>query len=131
MDISGFKPGERIIDIVSPGRDASPLGIKVSLISINDDRMKKLKKKIIDRRLYLEARGKSFKADELDENANEIAFSAMTGWQWSDGATFHGNVPGFTQREVFAVFDELSWFRNQIDEAIMEEKDFFTQSASS
>lgn len=140
MDISVFKPSERVIEIVSPNRNAVNLGIRVSLMSIADERMKKIKRKIQDRKLHLEARGKNFKADEIEDNRNDITFEAMTGWEWykidkdgnetADGeqATFLGKVPQFTRRDVYAVFDALSWFRDQIDEAIGEEKDFFAQS---
>lgn len=141
MDISVYQPSERIIEITSPGRDVKNLGIRVSLMSIADPRMKRIKRKIQDRKLHLEARGKNFKADEIEDNRNDITFEAMTGWQWykidadgneaADGeqATFHGKVPAFVRKEVYGVFDELSWFRDQIDEAIGEEKDFFAQSA--
>lgn len=140
MEISSFKPSERVIEMMSPTRNPVRIGVRVSLISIADPRMKKIKRKIQDRKLYLEARGKNFKADEIEENRSDITFEAMTGWEWykidkdgnesADGeqATFHGKVPAFNRVEVYAVFDELSWFRDQIDEAIGEEKDFFVQS---
>lgn len=141
MDISNYKPSERVLEIVHPGRNAVNLGIRVSFMSIADPRMKKIKRSIQNRKLQLDARGKNFKADEIEENRNDITFEAMTGWEWykidkdgneaADGeqANFHGKVPAFARREVYAVFDELSWFRDQIDEAIGEEKDFFALSA--
>jgi hypothetical protein len=142
-DISAYKPSERIIEIVHPGRNAINIGVRVTLMSIADERMKKTKRTIQNRKLQLDARGKNFKADEIEENRNDVTYSAMTGWQWykidkdgneaADGeqATFHGKVPAFNRKDVYAVFDELSWFRDQIDEAIGEEKDFFAQSAPS
>ncbi|WP_128370574.1 hypothetical protein [Mesorhizobium sp. M1A.F.Ca.ET.072.01.1.1] len=140
MDISGIQPGERFIEITHPGNGRN-IGVRVSIMSINDERMKPLKKQITNERLRLEARGKNFKADDIEDNANELTFKAMTGWQWykinADGkedekgeqATFNGKVPDFNRASVISVFTKLPWLRNQIDEAISEEKDFFTASA--
>lgn len=139
MDISGIQPGERFIEITHPGTGRN-IGVRVTIMSVQDERLKPLKKAITNERLRLEARGKNFKADDLEDNSNELVFKAMTGWQWykinEDGkedakgeqATFGGKVPDFNRANVIAVFNKLPWFRNQIDEAISEEKDFFTAS---
>lgn len=141
MDISNIKTTERVLEILHPATKEQ-LGIRVTLMSLDDDRMKKTKRQITDRRLHLEARGKHFKADEIDDNRNNIAFGAMTGWEWyeqkeqkdangkivlpfREQPKFNGKVPDFNRANVSAVFDQLSWFREQIEEAISETKDFF------
>src|SRR6185437_11897261 len=105
-DISAYKPSERTIEIVSPGRNPQKIGVRVSLMSIADERMKGIKRRITDRKLFLDARGKHFKSVELEENSDDVSFEAMTGWEWykvdkngnesADGeqTTFHGSVPG-------------------------------------
>lgn len=124
MDISSLKTSERVIEITDP-RNGDNLGIKVSIVAINDPRLKKLKRKITDERLRLEARGKNFKAGDVEENMNAILYTAMTGWVWEKGSDFNGSVPEFTRENVFAVFEALPWFMNQIDEAVGDEKAFF------
>ena len=129
MDISELKPAdERVIEITHPGT-GDPIGVRVSLMSITDARMVKIKRKIQDERLRLEARGKNFKADDIEENRNELSFRAMTGWEWYDGANFKGDKnPVFNRATVDTVLTELPWFRDQIEEGVSDEKSFFTTS---
>lgn len=141
-DLSEIKSIERTLDIAHPGTGA-PIGVKVSVVAITDERMKRLKTSIEDRRLKLGAKGKTFTSEEIDENRSRIAFTAMTGWTWEpedtyenvDGVmtltrtkpTFHNEMPEFNQRLVFAVFSEYPWFRTQIEEEISETERFFTK----
>lgn len=128
MDISVIKSSERIIEILHPA-SKEPLGIRVTLMSLDDERMKKIKRSILDRRLHLEARAKHFKAEEIEDNRNALIFSAMTGWEfYGEDATFKGEKPVFNRKNVYAVFDELEWFRDQLDEEIGDTKAFFDNS---
>jgi len=131
-DIGNIVSNDRVIDILHPGTK-EPLGIKVSIMHIDDDRMKKIKRKITDERLRLEQRGKNFKAEDLESNRSTLLFSAMTGWEWGKDAdgdqnTFHGEIPDFDRRTVIAVLDEKPWFADQINEAISETEAFFSNS---
>lgn len=132
MDYSKVAPSDRTIKMLSGSGE--PTGISVVVCSVNDDRLKSTRRKIQDKRIYLEARGKSFKAEELDENQSTIAFAAITSWDWGKDAegkpnTFGDKPPELDRKTAFAVFEKLSWFRDQIMEAISDEKSFFTQSA--
>lgn len=128
MDIAAIKPvSERLIDILHPF-SGEKLGVSVSLMSYDDPRMKRVRRSITNRRLHLDARGKHFKAEEIEENNHDLCFNAMTGWNWEGDATFNGKKPEFNKPNVIAVFTELPWFRDQIDEAIADEKAFFTAS---
>ncbi len=128
MDISSIKTTERVIEIVHPSPNGEELGIRVSIMSLSDPRMKKIKRKIQDEKLRLEARNKNFKSEDLEENINNIVFGAMTGWEWyGKDAVFHGKKPEFNRASVLQVFEELPWFMNQIDEALGDEKAFFQQ----
>lgn len=124
MDLSELKPSERFIEILNP-KTGLELGVKVSLISINDDKLKKVKRRIQDEKLRLEARGKSFKSEDIEENRNTLIFNALSGWEWSGDTKFHGEKPAFTEKNVKAVINELSWFREQLEEAISDEQAFF------
>lgn len=137
-DIANIKPVARTIEIRHPAT-GRPIGIRVSLVSIDDERLTKVKRAITDKRLHLEARGKTFKAEEIEENRIKINMTAMTGWEWynptgkqgdegydaEEQATFNGEVPDYKPSNVRAVLTELSWFGDQINEAIGETESFF------
>lgn len=125
MDLSQLKPSERMIDILHPST-GEPLGVKVSLVSLLDDKMKKIKRQLTNNRLQLESKGKKFKATDLEDNETTLLFEAMTGWQWDDGINFHGEKPAFNLKSVKEVFAELEWFKNQVAEAVSDEEAFFT-----
>lgn len=145
MDISTVKPNESILDIVHPGKGGEQLGIRVGVRSLHDDALKKIKRRIQDESLNLQKRGKVFSSEQIDTNRNALVFAAMTFWLWEkpllepervegdktipavygDEPTFHGEKPTFNQAMVFKVFDELPWFRDQIEERVDDTKVFF------
>lgn len=129
MDISRVKPSEAMLDILHPGT-GEQLGITVGCLSLDDEQMKKIKRKINDERIHLEKRGKTFDSAKIDENASVLLFSAMTGWEWGkdqsgEQVTFNGEIPPFNKSNVLKVFDELPWFRDQVLEKVGETKSFF------
>lgn len=125
MDLSELKPSERIIEILHPKTEA-PVGVRVTLISMEDHRLKKIKRRIHDEKLRLEIKGKNFKADDIEDNMNAIAFSAMLAWEWyGDDVKFRNAKPDFSQKNVFDVFETLPWFKQQVQEAVIDEKAFF------
>lgn len=141
MDIATVTPSERIVEIKHPAT-GEKLGIKVFLCYIDDIKMKRIKRKIGDENLALQKRGKHLTAEQLNQNQSRILFAAMTGWAWEsveveskdengetvitvDQATFHGEKPQFNEATVFKVFDELEWFKDQINEEVGETKSFF------
>lgn len=131
-DIGNITSSDRTIEILHPGTK-EPLGITVTIMHIDDPRMKKLKRRITDERLRLEQRGKVFKAEEIEENKNNLLFSAMTGWDWGKDAdgeqnTFRGEVPEFNRKNVVAVLDDKPWFADQVNEAVSDTEAFFTNS---
>ena len=132
FDIATIKPQERIIEMVFPGTEV-PVGIRVTLKSLDDEALKATKRAIRDRATYLEQRGKGFKAIDLEENANTLIFKAMSGWEWyapEDGeqATFKGEIPDFNKRNVDAVLDEVSWFGAQLAKELDDTAAFFRRS---
>lgn len=141
-DLATIVTADRAIEILHPGT-GDRLGVRVNIVHIDDDRLAKQKRVITDRRLYLEARGKTFKAEEIEENKNILLFTAMTGWTWynptgkpgdkgyDENATpsFDGaEQPEFDRQTVFAVLKKLPWFSDQVNEAVGETKAFFSHS---
>lgn len=138
-DISAIKTQERMIEMHHPADETKLLGIRVSLVAMSAPDMKKIKRAINDEKLRLDARGKYFKADDIENNQNKLIFGAMRGWEWYNptgvegdkdfdanaDATFHGKKPDFNQKNVYDVMEELEWFADQLAEAISDEKAFF------
>lgn len=130
-DLSTVKPETVLHTINYPGTLRST-GVTVELMSLDDERMKKIKRAIIDKRQKLDQRGKTFSAEDIDSNSAELCFNAMLGWTWGkdedgDEAVFHGEKPAFNRASVMAVFAELPWFKEQIDIKIGERESFFSK----
>lgn len=125
MDLTkAFKPSERIIEILNPLTD-EPLGIKVTILSITDERLKKVKRKIQDQKLHLDARGKTFKSEDVEQNTYALLWEAVTSWDWYGDVDYNGVKPEFNQKEFLTVVKDLTWFATQLEEAISDEKAFF------
>lgn len=124
MDLSTLKPTEREIEIVHPVT-REPFDIKITLMSVTDERLAKLKRKFQDERLRLETKGKGFKAEDIDDNLKMLAFSSIIDWKWEGEANFHGEKPALNRNNAFRIFTELPWFLTQIQEAIGDEDAFF------
>ena len=123
MDISTLVPNERIIEIKHPANDEK-LCIRVTIVSLNDNKTKQIRRQFINKRLELEKKGKSFKADDIEENETDLLIASMTGWDWYD-AEFHVEKLDFNESNIKKVFRELPWFKDQISEAVSDEKAFF------
>lgn len=141
-DLANIQTNDRTIEILHPG-NGERIGVRVTVMHIDDERLAKIKRGITDRRLYLEARGKVFKAEEIEENKNNLLFGAMTGWEWynptgkegdegfdaSAAPSFDGdNNPDFNRKNVNAVLTKLPWFSDQVNEAVGDTKAFFSPS---
>jgi hypothetical protein len=126
-DISEITYVEKTIEIVHPSTK-EPLGIFVTVMSPDDPRLETIKSKVMDERLALEAKGKNFKAEQINKNRDMILFRAMTGWKWEGTTTFEGEKPDFIQVNVLNVFNKLPWFRKQVDESFSELEGFFNDT---
>lgn len=126
-DLASIEYVEKTIQIVHPATKEE-LGVAVTIMSPDDKRMEAIKTKILDQQLKLQAGNKNLKADQIKHNRDMILFRAITGWEWSKDATFDGEKPELTQRNVLAVFEKLPWFRNQVDEGFSELESFFSEA---
>ena len=124
MDLANLKPVERMIDILHTST-GEKIGVSVTVLSINDEKMAAAKRRIQNKKLEIDRRGKTFKADDLEENEMELLTNAITGWNWEGDVDFHGEKPAFNEKNVKAVLKELTWFKQQIMEAVGDEKAFF------
>jgi hypothetical protein len=124
MDLNSLKPNERVVEIVHP-RTKEPLGVSVTLLSLIDEKLTKLKRRLADNNLANQRRGKMLTAAQAEDNEDIILFEAMTTWEWKEDNTFRGEKPAFNLTKVKEVFQELPWFKNQLREAIEDEEAFF------
>lgn len=139
MDIGNIKPTERTVEIKHPGT-GQPLGVRVTVMSINDDRLSRQKRAFRDEANRLASKGKYMKADQEEENSNMLLFAATTGWTWYNPTgeegdagydadampQFNGGQPEYNQRNFFEVVRNLPWFGAQLIAEIDDEKGFFT-----
>lgn len=141
-EITDIQSVDREVEITHPASGEN-IGVRVRLVSIDDDRLTKIKRRITDRRIHLEARGKTLKAEEIEENSVDLLFTAMLDWKWYNptgnegdegfdpnaAPSFNGEAqPDFNRKNVNAIFDRLAWFKQQIGEAVGETKAFFDNS---
>lgn len=138
VNIASRKPVEQTVEILDPATD-QPLGIRVRVMSIEDERLKKLKRAITDERLKLESKGKALKTEDIERNGERLLFAATLGWDWYNPTgdegdagydpeampDFHGDVPDFTQLKFNEIIRELPWFAEQLREKIDETRSFF------
>ena len=125
MDISKIQPIERIIEIKHPVSGAD-LGISVTLMSPDDERLKPVARMINDKALHLRQRNKTFTSAEIEENTMKLMVTTIIDWNWhGKDVTFEGKKPDFTPENVRNVLSKLEWFRKQVDEELSETKSFF------
>lgn len=134
MDISGIKPNERTVEIMHPGT-GTPIGVRVQVMSIEDERLKRIKREFSDARFKLDQKNKALKTEDVEANDRRLLFAATLGWEWyhAEGqetpASFDNDEhPEYNQRNFTAVITKLPWFADQLREEIDETKAFFGDS---
>jgi hypothetical protein len=137
-DIADIKSSDRTVEALHPGT-GTPVGIRLTIMSVEDERLKSLRRKFIDDRQYAEARGKTLKAEQIEENQITLNTAAITGWEWYNPTgkegdkgydpdampDFHGEVPEFNKKNVRAVMTEVEWLRFFITNEFSDTKAFF------
>lgn len=126
MDISKIAPTERTIEIKHPATGL-PVGIRVTVMSIDDDRMKAENRIVRDKNMFMKQRGKDIKSEHVDENETRLMVAAITGWDWyGKDAVFNGKKPDFTAANVREVLTTVEWFKTQIGDELNDTNSFFT-----
>lgn len=123
MDLAKIKPSERIVDILHP-ESGEKIGVSVQLISLRDEKLAAVRRRIQNKNIEFQKRGKTMKAADIEENEMDLLVACITGWNWGDNL-YNGETPQFCEKNVRDVLNELSWFKQQIVEAIDDEKAFF------
>jgi hypothetical protein len=72
-------------------------------------------------------RNKTPTSDQIEENDLTLLASAVVSWDWRGSTTFKDSKPACNISTIKRVLSELPWFRKQIDEALGDTKNFFTE----
>lgn len=129
-DLGAIKPAERRVELTYPGNPQKKCGLWVTIISLDDERLKKLRRSYQDDANRAAQRGKIINAEDQDEKLNRLIIAAMTGWGWEkddDGeeAVFNGGKPEFKEAKIREVFAQSGWVRDQLSEALGDTSSFF------
>lgn len=127
MDISKLKPVERTIEIKHPVTGLN-LGVSVTIISPDDERLKAATRAVQDRNLLNRQKNKTITTVDVEENTTKLMVAAILSWNWyGKDIDFEGKKPEFTPENVKKILTTpgLEWFRRQIDEELSETKSFF------
>ena len=128
MDIANINTQDHTYEVLHPVTD-EPVGIRVTIMSQDDARMKPIKRKITDFNLQKQKRGKTLKAVEIEASEVELLAATITGWDWyGDDVTYKGEKPEFSLKNVKDVLSDpkIPWFRKQLNEQLDDEKGFFS-----
>ena len=122
MDISSITPIVNELKIVHPST-AEPIGLTIRLLPITSAPVREIQRRMTNE--SLRTRGKALTADKLDANRLDILVAATEGWEWAEGATWHGEQPEATPAAVRKVYKEAAWIKDQVDNALNDEAAFF------
>lgn len=125
MDLSKLAAAGKTYEIRHPVTGEN-IGVRLVMVSLEDDKLRKLRRAIMDRSSKLQLRGKSFTAAEQEKNYIDLLFAAVQGWEWYGDANFNGEKPVYTRENFATVCEKLPWFRDQIDAEVSEVTNFIS-----
>ena len=123
MDIAKLIPTERVVEILHP-KTGKEIGLTVTVVSLEDEKLKAIKRKFLDAKARAESRGKTLKIEETEEFDTMMIFTAMTGWAWGENASYNGQKLDFNLKNVREVITNVYWIRQQLLEAITDGDSF-------
>lgn len=137
-NIAQLKTGAKTLEILHPGTQ-EPIGIRVFHVHIDDEKMQTLKRSITNRRNQLEARGKGFKFDEVEENMHNLIRTGVTGWEWYNPTgkegdegydpdampDFNGEILEYNTKNLMTMVKGYPWFKDQISVSMGDLAGFF------
>lgn len=123
VDIDDINTSDVTREIPHP-KTGEPVGIRVTLMSTTDQRLKALKREIQNENLQREKKRKTIKPAEIEENENRLLAATFVSWDWY-GATFKGEKPECKPAVIKQVLKAKPWFRSAINEILEDDADFF------
>lgn len=117
--------------VITHPRTGDPIGLKLELQSMESPAMKAIQRQITDEAQRLRIRGKFIKADEIDNNSNELYITAIVDWEWSKGSdgqplTLDGDPkPPCNIVNKKTLIERVPGITSQIDDALGQQNRFF------
>jgi hypothetical protein len=122
MDLSTITTSAQTVDIIHPGT-GEEIGLKLQVISRDDPAVKRVQRRITDKRLK---RGfRKVTAEQIDEENIEVLAAAVTNLIWGKDASWGGKKLECTPENVKLLLGQ-AWLRKQVEEAIGEDAEFFS-----
>ena len=75
-DITGIVPGVRTIELHHPASESRMIGIRLQILSLDDDKLTKLKREFTDDYLRQRDRNKTQKAEQIEANSDRLMIAA-------------------------------------------------------
>ncbi|KRG47342.1 hypothetical protein ARC20_03155 [Stenotrophomonas panacihumi] len=121
-DLSNIVAAERTIDIKHPATE-EPLGLCLTLLPDSHPQVRAAQRRTMNERLS--GRGGKATAERMEQARIDMLVASIGGWNWQGELTFHGEKPEFTAGNLRAVFKELPWVAEQVDQALGDRAAFF------
>jgi hypothetical protein len=122
MDLSSIKAQTLKVEIIHPGSN-KPTGLVVECTSRADPRVKKIERQHLDKLIRL--RGRKTTAAEVEERQLESIVARIVGFEWQGDASWGGKKLDASPENIRTLLAE-DWLKRQVEEAIGDEADFFT-----
>lgn len=131
MDLSTFKPGERVIAIHHPNT-GEPMGLSITVVSADDPYVRAVDRKYAQELMVAAKSGRAMSASQVEARGIEKLAAAVKGWEWSGDLKWKGKKPAFDKATVTEVLTELDWLRRIVDQEVHDMGAFLpgSQSAS-
>lgn len=131
MEIGELKPQTRDVELLHP-KTGEPIGVRVSVLSIEDEALKSVKRQILNGKLTAEQKGKHLKADDIEGNLDAILLAAVKEWCWynpTDNDDNHPTLDGERSPELnprnLKKLLAVESLRAQVNEAISDTQAFY------
>ena len=126
INLFELQPTTLTHELLHPGT-GEPTGLELDLVSMDDERLVALTRKMDDRRLKLSQRGKPVPAEELEEHGIALISTAIVNWRWLPHAIidFNGERPAYTPGMAKNIVSRAVWVRRQLDDILGDTSRFF------
>jgi hypothetical protein len=133
-NIGAIKSTATTFDVPRPDT-ARFSGVRLTLLPMDAPEVKSVKRTIRDEELRLQARGKHFKAADIETNNIKLATALLVGWEWTkdadnEQATYPDDksIPEFNEKNVKDVLTNVEWMLTFIMNQYDDEAGFYKRS---
>jgi hypothetical protein len=122
MDLSEIVASTNVVEIKHPAT-AEPIGLKITLRATSSKEVREVQRRMLNENL--KNRGRTLTAEKVEANRLDVLVAATQAWDWAGELTFKGAKPEFNAENVRKVYKDLSWVKDQVDDALSDDAAFF------